>query len=278
MKYQPKLLLVPLFFILLLTLFQKFNNEKFYEMPIPNAKMQVGEEEDPNGRWEFEWLRTRDPQTNEIPRNIRLKEIDFVKNIPNRNQVSMKNVQGGASSLKTLNWDRRGPYNVGGRTRAMALDATNESIIIAGGVSGGMWKSVDGGATWKKTTKPEQLHSVTAVAQDTRSGHTSTWYFGSGEYIGNSAGGSGAPFRGNGIYKSTDGGDSWTSLTSTASNTPQSYDNVFDYVNNVIVNPLNGYVFISGVYGLRRSMDGGNTWSALLGSEALNAYFTEISI
>ena len=279
MKYQPKLLLAPLFLILLLTLYQKFNNEKFQEMPIPNARMQVGEEEDPNARLEFEWLRTRDPQTNEIPENIRLKEIDFVKNVPNRNQVSMKNVQGGASNLKTLNWDRRGPYNVGGRTRAMALDATNESIIIAGGVSGGMWKSVDGGATWKKTTKPEQLHSITAVAQDTRTGHTSTWYYGTGELSGNSASASfSAWYKGNGIYKSTDNGESWTSLTSTASNKPQSFVNTFDYVNNVIVNPLNGYVFVSGVYGLRRSKDGGTTWDSLLDSEALNAYYTEITM
>jgi len=279
MKYQPKLLLAPLFLILLLTLYQKFNNEKFQEMPIPNARMQVGEEEDPNARLEFEWLRTRDPQTNEIPENIRLKEIDFVKNVPNRNQVSMKNVQGGASNLKTLNWDRRGPYNVGGRTRAMALDATNESIIIAGGVSGGMWKSVDGGATWKKTTKPEQLHSITAVAQDTRTGHTSTWYYGTGELSGNSASANfSAWYKGNGIYKSTDNGESWTSLTSTASNKPQSFVNTFDYVNNVIVNPLNGYVFVSGVYGLRRSKDGGTTWDSLLDSEALNAYYTEITM
>ena len=279
MKYQPKLLLAPLFLILLLTLYQKFNNEKFQEMPIPNARMQVGEEEDPNARLEFEWLRTRDPQTNEIPENIRFKEIDFVKNVPNRNQVSMKNVQGGASNLKTLNWDRRGPYNVGGRTRAMALDATNESIIIAGGVSGGMWKSVDGGATWKKTTKPEQLHSITAVAQDTRTGHTSTWYYGTGELSGNSASASfSAWYKGNGIYKSTDNGESWTSLTSTASNKPQSFVNTFDYVNNVIVNPLNGYVFVSGVYGLRRSKDGGTTWDSLLDSEALNAYYTEITM
>ena len=279
MKYQPKLLLAPLFLILLLTLYQKFNNEKFQEMPIPNARMQVGEEEDPNARLEFEWLRTRDPQTNEIPENIRLKEIDFVKNVPNRNQVSMKNVQGGASNLKTLNWDRRGPYNVGGRTRAMALDATNESIIIAGGVSGGMWKTVDGGATWKKTTKPEQLHSITAVAQDTRTGHTSTWYYGTGELSGNSASASfSAWYKGNGIYKSTDNGESWTSLTSTASNKPQSFVNTFDYVNNVIVNPLNGYVFVSGVYGLRRSKDGGTTWDSLLDSEALNAYYTEITM
>jgi photosystem II stability/assembly factor-like uncharacterized protein len=274
MKFQPKLFLAPLFLILLITVYQKFNG-----IPAPNnAMMQIGDEDNPNARWEFEWLRTRDPQTNEIPRNIRLKEIDFVKNVPNRNQVSMKNEQGGASKLNTLDWNRRGPYNVGGRTRAIALDATNENIIIAGGVSGGMWKSVNGGSTWKKTTKPEQLHSVTSVAQDTRAGHTSTWYFGTGELRGNSAGGSGASFRGNGVYKSIDGGESWTSLTSTASNTPQTYDNIFDYVNNVIVNPLNGYVFVSAAYGLERSKDGGETWESFLDSESLNSAYTEITM
>jgi photosystem II stability/assembly factor-like uncharacterized protein len=268
-------------FLLCLVSFQhtaKIENIKsFFELPLINSKMQVGDEDNPNARWEFEWLRTRDPQTNEIPRNIRVKEIEFVKNVPNRSQVFMKNEQGGASMLNTLNWDRRGPYNVGGRTRAMALDVTNESIIIAGGVSGGMWKSVNGGATWKKTTKPEQLHSVTAVAQDRRTGHTSTWYYGSGELIGNSAGGSGASFRGNGVYKSTDGGDSWTSLTSSASNTPQTLD-LFDYVSNIVVNPLNGYVFVSLVYGLRRSMDGGETWDMPLVAETVNSPYVDISV
>ena len=283
MKYQPKLLIAPLFLILLLTVYQKFNNQKFAKMPLQEEKMQTGEEENPNGRWEFEWMRTKDPQTNEIPKNIRFKEMNFAKSLPNRNQISMMNKQGGASSLNTLTWDRRGPYNVGGRTRAMALDATNVSIIIAGGVSGGMWKSVNGGSTWKKTTKPEQLHSVTAVAQDTRTGHTSTWYYGTGELIGNSAGASGAPLRGNGIYKSTDGGDSWTSLTSTASNTPHLYDKSFDYVNNVIVNPLNGYVFVSVAYGIWRSKDGGETWDEpLIGpntvSLADSAPYTEITM
>ena len=253
------------------------NIKSFFELPLMNSKMQVGDEDNPNARWEFEWMRTRDPQTNEIPKNIRVKEIEFVKNVPNRSQVFMKNEQGGASMLNTLNWDRRGPYNVGGRTRAMALDVTNESIIIAGGVSGGMWKSVNGGATWKKTTKPEQLHSVTALAQDTRTGHTSTWYYGSGELIGNSAGGSGASFRGNGVYKSTDGGDSWTSLTSSASNTPQTVD-LFDYVSNIVVNPLNGYVFVSLIYGLRRSMDGGETWDSPLVAEIVNSPYVDISV
>jgi len=280
--------LTPVFFTLILLFILIIQNpfkigsvEESFEPPLPNAKMQVGqidEEENPNARWEYEWLRVRDPQTNEIPKNIRMKEINFVKNLPNRSQVSMKNEQGGPSTLNTATWDRRGPYNVGGRTRALALDATNENIIIAGGVSGGMWKSVDGGVNWKKATKPEQLHSISSVAQDTRTGYTSTWYYGTGELIGNSASGGSAPYRGNGLYKSIDGGDSWSSLTSTASNTPQSYDNYFDYVNRVRVSPVNGYVFAATAYRIKRSKDGGTTWEDLLSGTVDNSAYTDILV
>ena len=118
--------LILLFILIIQNPFKIGSVEQSFKPALPNnAMMQVGDEEDPNARWEFEWLRTRNPQTNEIPRNIRLKEINFVKSVPNRSQVSMKNIQGGASSLNTLNWNRRGPYNVGGRTRAMALDVAN---------------------------------------------------------------------------------------------------------------------------------------------------------
>ncbi|MBH11133.1 MAG: hypothetical protein CMG74_12445 [Candidatus Marinimicrobia bacterium] len=267
-----------LIFLFILIIQNPFKIGSVEELPIYGEMTEIGDEEDPNGRWEFEWMRTRDPKTNEIPKNIRMKEINFVKNLPNRSQVSMKNVQGGASSLNTLNWRKRGPYNVGGRTRALALDATNENIIIAGGVSGGMWKSVDGGTTWKKTTKPEQLHSVSSVAQDTRTGYTSTWYYGTGELIGNSASGGSAPYRGNGLYKSIDGGDSWSSLTSTASNTPQTFDNHFDYVNRVRVSSVNGYVYAALAYSIKRSKDSGTTWGDLLAGTVNNSVYTDISI
>lgn len=51
------------------------------------------------------------------------------------------------SSLESFTWTHRGPWNVGGRTRALALDISDptEQTILAGGVSGGMWRSTDGG-------------------------------------------------------------------------------------------------------------------------------------
>ena len=48
----------------------------------------------------------------------------------------------------SFKWDRRGPYNVGGRTRALAIDISDatDNTVMAGGVSGGMWRTIDGGA------------------------------------------------------------------------------------------------------------------------------------
>ena len=55
--------------------------------------------------------------------------MTFVKTLP----VSDK--------LSKSNWIHRGPYNVGGRTRAISFDVLDENIILVGGVTGGMFRS-----------------------------------------------------------------------------------------------------------------------------------------
>lgn len=73
-----------------------------------------------------------------------------------------------------------GPENIGGRTRALAIDVSDNTsnTILAGGVSGGMWRSTNGGTSWTRVTTLPQLASVTTLAQDTRSGKTNIWYYG----------------------------------------------------------------------------------------------------
>ena len=63
-----------------------------------------------------------------------------------------------------------GPFNVGGRTRAAIIDVRNENTIIAGGVSGGIWKTTNGGNEWTRVSDPELTNSITCMAQDTRTG------------------------------------------------------------------------------------------------------------
>ena len=124
--------------------------------------------DNPAERVVWERIRLADPNTGFIPKNIRKKEMIFAKTLP----IS--------STLNKSNWIHRGPYNVGGRTRALAIDVLDENILLAGGASGGMFRSVDGGQSWQMTTNPNQLHNVTCVSQDTRAGNENVWYFGSG--------------------------------------------------------------------------------------------------
>jgi len=252
------------------------NRRELFEL----AKSSIGSEEDPAARARYEWMRLRNPGTGQIPRNIRVKELRFAATLPTKESVvSMKKFDGGAD-IQTLTWTPRGPFNLGGRTRALAIDIMNENIILAGGVSGGMWRSTDGGSTWTKTTDPGQIHSVTSIVQDIRSGKTSTWYYGTGEFSGNSASGGGGFFLGDGISKSTDGGISWTQLPSTVSGTPESFE-IFDIVWNIVIDPSNtgqDEVYAATYSAIYRSTNGGSTWNVVLGGSSPFSPFVDVTI
>jgi len=231
--------------------------------------------DDPRGRVTYEWKRLRDPSTGAIPPGIREREISFAQKLPKRTDyVGMR--KGGES------WTSRGPYNVGGRTRALALDITNENIILAGGVSGGMWRSTDGGASWSKMSNPQQLHSATCIVQDIRPGKEDTWYYGTGEYRGNSASGGGdAPYMGDGIFKSTDGGVTWSILASTATNNPNIFYSNFNFVWDVAVDVSNtseDEVYAATYDAVYRSTDGGASWTPVLGNSSPNSRYSDVAV
>jgi hypothetical protein len=214
--------------------------------------------DNPNSRIDFEQNMLIDPKTGKIPINIRKKELQYTTSSASGLNSYVKN---------SPVFQNAGPHNVGGRTRALAIDVANENTILAGGVSGGLWKSTNNGTSWRRVTPIDQLQSITYIAQDTRVGHRNTWYYCTGELRGNSASINGAPYRGNGLYKSVDNGDTWTLLNSTASNTPHLYDDAFDYCWKVCVNPTNGDVYVATVQNIQKSTDGGNTWQVVLNSQ-----------
>jgi hypothetical protein len=243
----------------------------------PMVEASMGDKEDREARLKYEWMMLRDPVTGTIPKDIRRKELEFARSLPTKEQTQGLNKGG---SVENAAWVSRGPWNVGGRTRALGIDITNANIILAGGVSGGMWRSNDGGASWSKRTSLSSHHSVTCIAQDTRSGQTSTWYYGTGELIGNSASGREAFYVGNGIFKSTDNGLTWTQLASTASGDPQGFDNVWDIVWNIAVHPTTGHVYAAVYNGIMRSTNGGTSWSLVLGAGPNSPYseMTDVAI
>ena len=86
----------------------------------------------------------QDPKTNQIPLGNALHKSLLIKKI--QDQARLKTTQ------VDLDWEEAGPNNVGGRTRAIALDRRDSKIVLTGGVRGGIWKSTNDGATWRHTT------------------------------------------------------------------------------------------------------------------------------
>ena len=238
----------------------------------------VGADEGSSERLQHEWLMLHDPATGKIPARIREKEMAFAATLPHVEQGTNSY---GKSSAAT--WLARGPWNVGGRTRAFAIDITDENHLVAGSCSGGMWRSTDGGQTWTATSMQNQNKSVSCLVQDTRAGHTNVWYYGSGELYGASATATGAYYYGSGIYKSTDGGQNWSVLPSTVGNSQTAFDHWGDFTWTLATDPSNtsqDEVYAACYGGIRRSIDGGTTWTLVKGTfqTTSDAYFTDVAV
>ena len=213
----------------------------------------------PDGRGEYEYDRLKDPVTGKIPDNIRVRELAFASTVP---KTFTKTNRASAQIFEPI-----GPRNVGGRTRAISFDIDMPNIVLAGGVSGGMWRSVDYGNSWNRVTNFEDQSAVSCMMQDTRTGKSSNFYYGSGESIGNSASKSfSANFNGSGMYKSTDHGATWTHISSTSVQPQKGGD--FKYIFNVAIDVTRSdstIIYAATPKGIRRSNDDGATWQRVLG-------------
>ena len=152
-----------------------------------------------------------------------------------------------AASLGT--WSSLGPGNIGGRTRSIVIDPTNPNTMFAGAVTGGVWKTINAGASWNPTSDLIANLNVSTLAMDPA--NPGTLYAGTGEEL--------PGWPGNGIFKSANGGASWTQLTATANNS------FFFYVKRVVVSPSSSQrVYAATNSGVWRSIDGGTNWTQVL--------------
>lgn len=152
-------------------------------------------------------------------------------------------------------WTAIGPGNIGGRVRMVIIHPTNTNIMWTAGCSGGIWKTTDGGANWVPLNDFLPVLPVQSMALDPT--NPNILYAGTGEGFFETVEGSSntAAVRGAGIFKTVDGGTTWTHLSNTSG--PQWY-----FVNRIAISPTNSSVILAATNsGIWRSTDAGNSWT-----------------
>lgn len=259
--------------------------------PKPIANVQGFEIDDnpasesPEGRWQYELDMLKDPATGKIPEGIRKREMDYTLNVllktsaaqtPGFNGLQSESAEGTENS----SFVSYGPYNLGGRTRALALDVNDEDIILAGGISGGVWRSTDAGQSWTKTSSPRDFPPVSTLVQDRRPGHTSDWYFAGGEFFGNSAAAPSAFYYGDGIYRSTDGGLSWNVIPATERGNNVDFA-VYSVINEIAIDVSNttvAEIYVAGPSQIIRTTDNFATATTVLGQGNDGLNYSDVTV
>ncbi len=202
---------------------------------------------------------TRDPALGYVPRERLLQTQAYTKRLQQANS---------RAALLGVQWTEMGPKNVGGRTRAILVDPNDltQKSVFAAGVAGGLWKTTDitvSAPNWQVVDDFFSNLAITCIAVSPA--NPQIMYFGTGEgYYNLDA------VRGQGLWKSTDGGQSWIHLSST------DYSN-FNYCQRLAVTP-SGAVLVATMSGLYRSADGGNSWVKVLGGNGVSNTLYDIEI
>jgi photosystem II stability/assembly factor-like uncharacterized protein len=196
--------------------------------------------------FENDWfIRQRAFPYDEIPNAERLKSIEYAKQMP-------------VSALALVSpWVLAGPTNIEGRIATIVINPTNPQIVYVGAADGGIWKSTNFCQSWVSVFDNENTSSIGSLAIDPV--NPNIVYCGTGE-----ANASRSYYPGTGMYKTTDGGTTWTYI---------GLDSTYS-IGNILINPLNTqeiYAASPGSTrrkniqrGLYKSTNGGNLWNLVL--------------
>ncbi len=160
-------------------------------------------------------------------------------------------------------WTSLGPLNIGGRVRSIVFNPTDPNSIWVGSVSGGIWKTTDGGTNWSPQADFMANLAVSCMVIDPS--NPNTLYAGTGEGFFNID-----AQRGAGIFKTTDGGVTWSQLASTTNGN-------FFFVNRLAIHPTNPQILLAATQiGIFRTTNGGTSWTRVFNGEILDVQLNPV--
>jgi hypothetical protein len=277
-KLLTTLILIICIFFTYNLFIEKTENQKVQEKYLEYQKkhpfyktLQLSKEErkarqiTPNKYFEEKYLLEMNPHTGRThPENI-----SNVKEALKAMRLNRKSPGDGSDS----DWEERGPNNVGGRTRALLFDPNDATHkrVFAGGASGGLWVNDDitlETSSWTQVAIDENL-AISCIVVDPN--NSQIMYLGTGESYANPTS------VGNGVWKSINGGATWTNVYSDNLNADIAerlfYINDIVAWNNPSTNSTEVFIGIAGAYygnsqfvgtkkhGLYKSTDDGASWA-----------------
>lgn len=193
----------------------------------------------------------RNPKTGKIP-------VESLVSISNKMQKDARSTRkvNAAKGVTTTIWQERGSSNIQGRLKCILIDKSDPSgnTLIVGSDTGGLWKTTNAMSddpTWAVIDDFMSFLHTQSVAQNPVNLDEMYCTTGNISWISPET-------AGVGLYKSSDGGDTWNHLTTTNNGN-------FKHSGNVVINST-GVIFVAThESGIQRSNDGGTTWSKVLG-------------
>ncbi len=163
-----------------------------------------------------------------------------------------------SKTFSGLEFRNLGSALTSGRIADIAIHPDNENIWYVAVGSGGVWKTVNSGTTWKPIFDKQTSYSIGCITLDPSNSHT-VWV-GTGENVGGRHTG-----FGDGIYKSDDDGKTWKNMGLKTS----------EHISKIVVHPSDSNIIWvavqgplwskGGERGLYKSIDGGKIWKKTLG-------------
>lgn len=194
----------------------------------------------PYKRWEYQAFRNMDENGMLPSPESYFNELQNYNRYLNESFGVARTTVGSWEELGPQSWNATSSWSPGvGRITSVSVESANPNHIIAGADTGGVWRSMDGGANW--TVLTDNLSNLNVSSLTIHPTINTTYYWGSTNGV---------------VFISTDSGATWDILSDTGNGV----------VNKIIIDALNPNKMYCSVQGggLYKSVDAGVNWSKIL--------------